>query len=73
MPTMHRNERRKYCTFDIHGLKRKQIQHIITHLESQMYVWHGYEWNFAGPQIYLQLAKAESQHFGVSLKFLLCN
>ena len=47
--------------------------HIITHLADQTYVWHGYKWNFAGPQIYLQPAKIKSQYFGVSLKFLVCN
>ena len=46
---------------------------IITHLASQTYVWHGCKWNFAGPQIYLQPAKIKSQHFGVSVKFLVCN
>ena len=46
---------------------------IITHLAGQMYVWHGCKWNFAGPQIYLQPAKIKSQHFGVSLKFLVFN
>ena len=46
---------------------------IITHLAVQTYVWHGCKWNFAGPQIYLQPAKIKSQHFGVSLKFLVCN
>ena len=46
---------------------------IITHLAGQTYVWHGCKWNFAGPQIYLQPAKIKSQHFGVSLKFLVCN
>ena len=45
---------------------------IITHLAGQTYVWHGYKWNFAGPQIYLQPAKMKSQLFGVSLKFLVC-
>ena len=29
--------------------------------------------NFAGPQIYLQPAKIKCQHFGLSLKFLVCN
>ena len=46
---------------------------IITRLAGQTYVWHGCKWNFAGPQIYLQPAKIKSQHFGVSLKFLVCN
>ena len=46
---------------------------IITHLAGQTYVWHGCKWNFAGPQIYLQPAKIRSQHFGVLLKFLVCN
>ena len=46
---------------------------IITHLAGQTYVWHGCKWNFAGPQIYLQPAKIKSQHFGVSLKFLVWN
>ena len=46
---------------------------IITHLAGQTYVWHGCKWNFAGPQIYLQPAKIKYQHFGVSLKFLVCN
>ena len=49
------------------------LSHIITHLAGQTYVWHGCKWNFAGPQIYLQPAKIKSQHFGVSLKFLVCN
>ena len=31
------------------------------------------KWNFARPQIYLQPAEIKSQHFGVSLKFLVCN
>ena len=47
--------------------------HIITHSAGQTYVWHGCKWNFAGPQIYLQPAEIKSQHFGVSLKFLVCN
>ena len=42
---------------------------IITHLAGQTYVWHGCK----GPQIYLQPAKIKSQHFGVSLKFLVWN
>ena len=46
---------------------------IITHLAGQTYVWHGCKWDFAGLQIYLQPAKIKSQHFGVSLKFLVCN
>ena len=46
---------------------------IITHLAGQTYVWHGCKWNFAGPQICLEPAKIKSQHFGVSLKFLVCN
>ena len=46
---------------------------IITHLADQMYVWHSCKWNFARPQIYLQPAKIKSQHFGVSLKFLVCS
>ena len=37
---------------------------IITHLASQICVWHGCKWNFAGPQIYLQPTKIKSQHFG---------
>ena len=45
----------------------------ITRLAGQTYVWHGCKWNFAGPQIYLQPAKIKSQHFRVSLKFLVCN
>ena len=45
---------------------------IITHLAGQTYVWHGCKWNFAGPQIYLQPTEIKSQHFGVSLKFLVC-
>ena len=49
------------------------IKTIITHLAGQTYVWHGYKWNFAGPRIYLQPAKIKSQHFGVLLKFLVCN
>ena len=49
------------------------LYYIITHLAGQTYVWHGCKWNFAGPQIYLQPAKIKSQHFGVSLKFLVCN
>ena len=48
-------------------------RNIITHLAGQTYVWHGCKWNFAGPQIYLQPAKIKSQHFGVLLKFLVCN
>ena len=46
---------------------------IITHVAGQTYVWHGYKWSFAGSQIYLQPAKIKSQHFGVSLKFLIWN
>ena len=51
---------------------------IITHLAGQTYVWQGCKWNFAGPQIYLLLrylqpAKIKSPHFGVLLKFLVCN
>ena len=49
------------------------IRVIVTHLEGQTYVWQGCKWNFAGPQIYLQPAETKSQHFGVSLKFLVCN
>ena len=49
------------------------LMRIITHLAGQTYVWHGCKWNFAGPQIYLQPAKIKIQHFGVSLKFLVCN
>ena len=45
---------------------------IITHLAGQTYVWRGCKWNFAGPQIYLQPPEIKSQHFGVSLKFLVC-
>ena len=48
-------------------------QRIITHLAGQRYVWHGCKWKFAGPQIHLQPAKIKSQHFGVLLKFLVCN
>ena len=56
------------------GLVRDQPEiSIITHLAGQTYVWHSCKWNFAGPQIYLQPAKIKSQHFGVSLKFLVCN
>ena len=46
---------------------------IITHLVGQTYVWQGCKWNFAGPQIYLQPAKITIQHFGVLLKFLVCD
>ena len=46
---------------------------IITHLAGHTYVWHSCKWNFAGPQVYLQPVKLKSQHFGVSLKFLVCN
>ena len=46
---------------------------FITHLAGQTYVWRGCKWNFVGPQIYLQPAKIKSQHFGASLKFLVCN
>ena len=46
---------------------------IITHLAGQTYVLHSCKWNFASPQIYLQPAKIKSQHFGVLLKFLVCN
>ena len=46
---------------------------IITHSAGQTYVLHGCKWNFAGPQMYLQPAETKSQHFGVSLKFLVCN
>ena len=53
------------------GLKIKLF--IITHLQGQTYVWHRCKWNFAGPQIYLQPAEIKSSHFGVSLKFLVCN
>ena len=51
----------------------KEINSIITHLAGQTYVLHGCKWNFIWPQIYLQPTKIKSQHFGVSLKFLLCN
>ena len=54
------------------GVSDKKTR-IITHLAGQTYVWHGCKWNFAGPQIYFQPAKIKSQHFGVSLKFLVCN
>ena len=46
---------------------------FITHLAGQTYVWHGCKWNFAEPQMYLQPAEIKSQHFGVLLKFLVCN
>ena len=46
---------------------------IITHLAGQTYVWHGFKWNSAGPQVCLQPVKLKSQHFGVSLKLLVCN
>ena len=55
------------------ALANNFMTHIITHLAGQTYVWHGCKWNFAGPQIYLHPAKIKSQHFGVSLKFLVCN
>ena len=42
-------------------------------LAGQTYVWHGCKSNLAGPQIYLQPAKIKTQHFGVWLKFLVCN
>ena len=38
---------------------------IITYLESQTYVWHGYKGNFGGPQINLQPALIKSQNFRV--------
>ena len=62
-------ERRKMA----HSIRLEKLFHIITHLASQTYVWHGCKWNFAGPQIYLQPAEIKIQHFGVSLKFLVCN
>ena len=46
---------------------------INTHLAGQTYVWHCCKWNVAWPQIYLQPAKIKSQHFGVSLKVLVCD
>ena len=49
------------------------LKGIIIHLASQTYVWQGCKWDFAGPQIYLQPSKIKRQHFGVSLKFLVCN
>ena len=54
-------------------MSEEMLFDIMTHLGSQMYVWHGCKWSFAGPQIYLQPAKMKSQHFGVSLKFLIWN
>ena len=57
-----------------HRITKSEVKKaIITHLAGQTYVWHSCKWNFAGPQIYLQQAKIKSQHFGVSLKFLVCN
>ena len=64
-------ERTLMC--NVHSSPGSTAFAIITHLAGQMYVWHGCKWNFAGPQIYLQPAKIKSQHFGVSLKFLVCN
>ena len=54
-------------------LTSKSQNMVITHLAGQTNVWDGCKWNFAGPQIYLQPAKIKSQHFGVLLKFLVCN
>ena len=52
---------------------KQGASHSDTHLAGQTYVWHGWKWHFARPQIYLQPANIKSQHFGVSLKFLVCN
>ena len=60
-------------SFEASFLMRIKENIIITHLAGQTYVWRGCKWNFAGPQIYLQPAKITIQHFGVLLKFLVCN
>ena len=53
----------------------RKFQGKIGHYDSfsEPNVWHGFKWSFAVPQIYLQPAKIKRQHFGVSLKFLVCN
>ena len=63
-----------HCSFEfsLSEIKEKK-RSVITHSAGQTYVWHGFKWNFAGPQIYLQPAKIISRHFGVSLKFLVCS
>ena len=68
---LSRNKKNLSVQDSISCYEKKSV--IITHLASETYVWHGCKWNFAGPQIYLRPAEIKTQHFGVSLKFLVCN